>query len=103
MDRLNATKPVNVRKQTKPLTWEKYNSLTPLQRSAVDYNTALAGSVIKDKQTAKDYEDLSPEAQEGMTPRLPRCSAMTVALTATLEDGQDADGHGLHRHQCRPR
>lgn len=64
MDRLNATKPVNVRKQTKPLTWEKYNSLTPLQRSAVDYNTALAGSVIKDKQTAKDYEDLSPEAQE---------------------------------------
>ena len=49
-------KPGNIAKRTEPMTWEAYSALSPLQRSAVDYNTSLVRAVRRDRQLQNDYE-----------------------------------------------
>mgnify|MGYP000370241441 CR=1 FL=1 len=65
-------KPGNIAKQTEPMTWEDYNALTPLRRSAVDYNTSLTRAVRRDRQMQDEYSpgDQQREAYDKTVARL---------------------------------
>lgn len=68
----SAPKPGNIAKQTEPMTWEDYNALTPLRRSAVDYNTSLTRAVRRDRQMQDEYSpgDQQREAYDKTVARL---------------------------------
>lgn len=62
-DRPNAAPAVHTNPKTVPMSWEKYNALTPDQRAAVDFNTLLAQAREVDlKADLKTFPNLYSEA-----------------------------------------
>jgi hypothetical protein len=54
-------KPAEIEDQTRELTWDRYNNLSPLKRSAVDFNTALVRAVERDARLQDKYDPTEQE------------------------------------------
>ena len=83
--------------ETRAMTREEYNALSPRERAAVDFNTALSRAVAKDEARAKkgQYEDVTDTQREqyektvnrlfGETRGSDRYAPETVALLDQLD------------------
>jgi len=69
-----------IKGKTKQLSWDEYNSLTPLQKAAIDYNTMLVKAVKTDNRNREQYVDTDSQQYKTYTEAFERmCPGQNVA------------------------